>query len=42
MNIEIIKEIAIKIALKMELSEREKAIAVLYKLIDIEKVEVKA
>lgn len=41
MNIEIIKEIAIKIALKMELSEREKAIAVLYKLIDIEKAEVK-
>lgn len=42
MNYEIIKEIAIKIALKMELSEREKAIAVLYKLIDIEKVEVKS
>lgn len=42
MNIEIIKEIAIKIALKMELSEKEKAIAVLYKLIDIEKVEVKS
>lgn len=42
MNFNIIKEIAIKIALKMELSEREKAIAVLYKLIDMEKVEVKA
>lgn len=42
MNYEIIKEIAIKIALKMELSEKEKAIAVLYKLIDLEKMEVKA
>lgn len=42
MNIEIIKEIVIKIALKMELSEKEKAIAVLYKLIDLEKMEVKA
>lgn len=42
MNYEIIKEIAIKIALKMELNATEKAIAVLYRLIDIEKAEVKA
>lgn len=42
MNYEIIKEIAIKIALKMELSEREKAIAVLYNLINVETPEVNA